>query len=94
MHTGARIDYKTLRRNRHQLIVPGPGRAHRRPPRPFIDWYSARPFEVVQMDLKYIRDHKALTKEQLIHLDRYNIPNGNYTCASSDTYETVAVAGE
>ena len=27
------------------------------------------------MDLKYIRDHKALTKEQLIHLDRYNIPN-------------------
>ena len=27
------------------------------------------------MDLKYSRDHKALTREQLIHLDRYNIPN-------------------
>jgi len=64
-----------LRRNRHQIIVPGPGRAHRSPPRPFVDWYSARPSEVVQMDLKYIRDHKALTKEQLIHLDRYSIPN-------------------
>ena len=41
----------------------------------FIDWYSARPFEIVQVDLKYIRDHKALTREQIIHLDRYNIPN-------------------
>jgi len=29
----------------------------------------------VQIDLKYIRDHKALTKEQIIHLDRYGIPN-------------------
>ena len=43
--------------------------------REFIDWYSARPFEVVQMDVKYIRDRKALTKEQIIHLDRYHIPN-------------------
>jgi hypothetical protein len=27
------------------------------------------------MDIKHIRDHKALTKEQIIHLDRYQIPN-------------------
>jgi transposase len=64
-----------LRRQRHRLNVPGPGRAQRNPPRPFVDWYAAKPFEVVQIDLKYIRDHKALTKEQIIHLDRHNIPN-------------------
>jgi putative transposase len=27
------------------------------------------------MDVKHIRDQKALTKEQIIHLDRYQIPN-------------------
>ena len=37
--------------------------------------YSAKPFEIVQMDVKYIRDRKALTKEQIIHLDRCQIPN-------------------
>lgn len=63
-----------LRRNRHRLTK---GRRLRRssPPRPFVDWYSAKPFEVVQVDLKYIRDHKALSQEQLLHLDHYNIPN-------------------
>jgi hypothetical protein len=40
-----------------------------------VDWYSAKPFEIVQMDLKFIRDHKALSKEQIIHLDRCGIPN-------------------
>ena len=64
-----------LHRQHHQLIVPGPGRIHRSPPRPFVNWYSTKPFEVVQMDLKYIRDHKALSREQLVHLNRYNIPN-------------------
>lgn len=43
--------------------------------RGFVDWYSAKPFEIVQVDLKYIRDQKALTREQISHLDRYNIPN-------------------
>jgi len=59
-----------LRRNRHRLTIPGPRRAHRSPPRPFVDWYAAKPFEVVQVDLKFIRDHKALTREQMLHLDR------------------------
>jgi len=40
-----------------------------------VDWYSAKPFEIVQIDLKFIRDRKALTKEQIIHLDRCGIPN-------------------
>ena len=63
-----------LRRNRHRLTTP---MAKRRPgrSRPFVDWYSAKPFEVVQVDLKYIRDQKALSKEQIAHLDKYGIPN-------------------
>jgi len=52
---------------------------HRRRPlkgkREFVDWYSAKPFEVVQMDIKHIRDHKALSREQILHLDQCRIPN-------------------
>jgi len=40
-----------------------------------VDWYSAKPFEVVQVDLKFIRDHKALSAEQILHLDLHQIPN-------------------
>ena len=40
-----------------------------------MDWYSAKPFKVVQVDLKYIRDQKALSKEQIAHLDKHAIPN-------------------
>lgn len=61
-----------LRRNRHRL--PSPKR-RKSQPRPFVDWYSAKPFEVVQVDLKHIRDHKALNDAQMLHLDQYDIPN-------------------
>ena len=64
-----------LRRNRDQLTHPGPTGRRKREKREFVDWYSAKPFEIVQVDLKYIRDQKALTKEQIIHLDRCGIPN-------------------
>jgi len=64
-----------LRRNRARITHRLP--QHRTPQekRPFVDWYSAKAFEIVQMDLKHIRDRKALTKEQIIHLDRCQIPN-------------------
>jgi putative transposase len=61
-----------LRRNRELLNTP---KKRRGQPRPFVDWYSAKPFEVVQVDLKHIRDHKALNEAQMLHLDRYEIPN-------------------
>ncbi len=64
-----------LQRNRHRLTVPSGLERRRSAPRPFVDWYTAKVFEIVQMDLKYIRDHKALSKEQILHLDRYKIPN-------------------
>jgi len=78
-HEGLKVAVGTirhiLRRNKARLDY---GLRRRRPhkeKREFIDWYSAKPFEIVQMDVKYIRDHKALTKEQIIHLDRCQIPN-------------------
>ena len=63
-----------LRRNKEKLAHATP-RRRKREKREFIDWYSAKPFEVVQMDIKYIRDQKALSKEQIIHLDKCAIPN-------------------
>jgi transposase-like protein len=63
-----------LRRNKVRLEY-GLRRRPLKGKREFIDWYSAKPFEIVQMDVKYIRDQKALSKAQIIHLDRCQIPN-------------------
>jgi transposase len=64
-----------LRRNKDKLTYTLKGRKRRKEKREFVDWYSAQPFEIVQMDVKFIRDQKALTKEQIIHLDQFAIPN-------------------
>jgi transposase len=63
-----------LRRNKDKLTYKTKGR-RKAEKREFVDWYKAKPFEIVQIDLKQIRDQKALTKEQMIHLDRYSIVN-------------------
>jgi len=63
-----------LRRNKDKIKYTVRGR-RKSEMRPFVDWYSAKPFEIVQIDLKHIRDQKALTKTQMIHLDKYQIPN-------------------
>jgi len=64
-----------LKRNKGRINYRLKGRQVRKEKREFIDWYSAKPFEIVQMDIKHIRDRKALSKEQIIHLDRHHIPN-------------------
>jgi len=64
-----------LRRHKERLTYQLTGNKRRKEKREFINWYSAKPFEIVQVDLKFIRDQKALTKEQIIHLDRFAIPN-------------------
>ncbi len=64
-----------IRRNKKKINYHLRSYRVRKEKREFIDWYSAKPFEIVQVDLKYIRDHKALTREQIMHLDRYDIPN-------------------
>ena len=77
-HEGLSVPPGTIRhivRRNKDKITYLPRHHVRKEKREFIDWYSAKPFEIVQVDLKYIRDHKALTREQIIHLDRYNIPN-------------------
>jgi len=70
-----------LRRNKHRLVYKM-GKRKQREKREFVDWYSAKPFEIVQIDLKYIRDQKALTKKQIIHLDQFNV--SNYQWAAID----------
>lgn len=64
-----------VRRNRDRLTYKLSSPRQGNIKREFVDWYSAAPFEIVQIDLKHIRDQKALTKAQIIHLDQHNIPN-------------------
>jgi putative transposase len=64
-----------LRRNKHRITYNIRGRSRSTEKRESVEWYSAKPFEIVQMDVKFIRDQKALTSEQMLHLDRYLIPN-------------------
>jgi len=64
-----------LARNKERLTYKLKSAKRRKEKREFIDWYQAKPFEIVQMDVKFIRDQKALTKEQIIHLDQFEIPN-------------------
>ena len=47
---------------------------HKKTSRQFIDWYSAKPFEVVQIDLKHIIDQKALSLEQIGHVLSHDLP--------------------
>ena len=72
-----------LRRNKPKLTYQLKPQRTKLGKREFVDWYSAKPseslrsldFEVVQIDVKFIRDQKALTKAQILHLDRYEVPN-------------------
>lgn len=62
-----------VRRNKKSLRKKE-NKRKRRSSRPFIDWYQAKPFEVVQVDLKYIVDQKALTEEQIGHIYAHDLP--------------------
>lgn len=62
-----------VRRNREK-IKGKIHKPHKKGPRPFIDWYSAKPFEVVQIDLKYVVDQKALSMAQINHIYAHNLP--------------------
>ncbi len=64
-----------IRRNRDRLTYKMSSSRQGNTKREFVDWYSAEPFEIVQIDLKHIRDQKALTKDQINHLNQHNIPN-------------------
>ena len=47
------------------------------------------------MDIKHIRGHKALTKEQLIHLEGYQIPNYQWGALDVNTrFKMIAYSRE
>jgi len=46
----------------------------RKSDRQFIDWYTSKAFEVVQIDLKYIIDQKALSASQITHIIKHDLP--------------------
>ena len=62
-----------VRRNREK-IKGKTHKPHKKGPRPFVDWYTARPFEVVQIDLKHVIDQKALTMAQIDHIHAHKLP--------------------
>ena len=47
---------------------------HKNTPREFIDWYSAKAGEIVQIDVKYIVDQKALSLDQIHHITLKDLP--------------------
>jgi hypothetical protein len=74
LHVPAGTIRHILRRNRDKLVGPASPR-RRKGKREFVDWYHVKPFEIVQIDVKFMRDQKALTKEQILDLDQCHIPN-------------------
>jgi transposase len=62
-----------VRRNRGR-IKGKTQKPHKKGPRPFVDWYTARPFEVVQIDLKHVVDQKALSMAQINHIYAHKLP--------------------
>jgi transposase len=62
-----------VRRNRKKIRKKETNN-HRRSPRQFVDWYQAKPFEIVQIDLKHIIDQKALSMDQISHIYAHNLP--------------------
>ena len=62
-----------IRRNKAKLVKKETIN-HSRSSRAFIDWYQAKPFEVVQIDLKYIVDQKALSPDQITHIYAHDLP--------------------
>ena len=76
----------TVRRNRNLIILHLPSSKHNKFKREFVNWYSAKPFEIVQIYFKHIRGQKALTKGQIAHLDRHNIPNYQWSAMDVSSY--------
>lgn len=62
-----------LRRHKKSLLFKQ-HKPHKKGVRQFIDWYNAKPFEIVQIDLKHIIDQKALSLEQITHIRACDLP--------------------
>ena len=62
-----------VRRNKKKAARK-PHKPNKKGPWPFIDWYTAKPFEVVQIDLKHVVDQKALSMDQINHIYAHKLP--------------------
>ena len=62
-----------LRRHKKSLSLKQ-HKPHKKGVRQFVDWYNAKPFEIVQIDLKHIVDQKALSMEQINHIHMRDLP--------------------
>lgn len=73
---GITLSHHTIRNivRRNKNVKRKRNRLHKKSSRPFVDWYSARPFEVVQVDLKYVVDQKALSMKQINHIFACDLP--------------------
>ena len=73
---GIMLSHHTIRNiiRRNRKVRRKRNHLHNRSPRTFVDWYSAKPFEVVQIDLKHIIDQKALSMQQINHIFSHDLP--------------------
>lgn len=62
-----------VRRHKKSLKVKQ-HKPHKKGVRQFVNWYTAKPFEIVQVDLKYVVDQKALNMEQINHIHAKDLP--------------------
>lgn len=76
-HYGIVLSRHTIRnivRRKRNQIRERQHKPHKKGLRQFVDWYTAKPFEVVQIDLKHIIDQKALSIEQISHIYTHELP--------------------
>lgn len=73
---GINISHHTIRNivRRNKKTKAKRIKRHNRSSRPFIDWYSAKAFEIVQVDLKHVIDQKALSIPQINHIIKHDLP--------------------
>ncbi len=67
-----------LRRNKAKTKLKQ-HKPHKKGSRPYVDWYQAKAFEIVQIDLKYVVDQKALSLEQIRHFHNKQFPLYQWT---------------
>lgn len=83
-----------LRREKKKLKLKQ-HKPHKKGVRQFVDWYKAKPFEVVQIDLKYVVDQKALSMEQIDHIHMLDLPLYQWGALDVNSrFKLIAYSGE
>jgi transposase len=95
---GITLSTHTIRnivRRHKKSLKPRKHKPHKKGPRQFVDWYSAKPFEVVQIDLKHVIDQKALSMEQINHIRAQDLPLYQWGALDVNSrFKLIAYSGE